>query len=83
MWQEPGSNNEIKVFCEKIADDFSVMERLQLREDQSIQFMPFLPMRIKMELSSSVTWNFQKYLIDEEGKLVDVNPTNTTTILKL
>ena len=22
--------------------------------------------------SSSVTWNFQKYLIDEEGKLVDV-----------
>jgi len=22
--------------------------------------------------SSSVTWNFQKYLIDEEGQLVDV-----------
>jgi len=74
MWQEPGSNNEIKVFCEKnYGVSFPVMEKTTVKGRSKHPVYAFLTDANKNGVkSSSVTWNFQKYLIDEEGKLVDV-----------
>lgn len=74
MWQEPGSNNEIKTFCEKnYGVSFPVMGKITVKGRSKHPVYAFLTDVNKNGVkSSSVTWNFQKYLIDEEGQLVDV-----------
>ena len=74
MWQEPGSNNEIKAFCEKnYGVSFPVMEKITVKGRSKHPVYAFLTDANKNGVkSSSVTWNFQKSLIDEEGQLVDV-----------
>lgn len=72
--QEPGTEQEIKTFCET---HFSVT--FPLTQKVNIKTAPISPIYeflIKKELNgledSEVVWNFQKYLIDEDGKLVAV-----------
>ena len=74
MWQEPGSNNEIKLFCEKnYGVSFPVMEKTTVKGKSIHPVYAFLTDVNKNGVkSSSVSWNFQKYLIDEKGQLVDV-----------
>ena len=74
LWQEPGSNNEIKTFCKKnYGVSFPVMEKITVKGRSKHPVYAFLTDANKNGVkSSSVTWNFQKYLIDEEGQLVDV-----------
>ena len=79
LWQEPGSNNEIKAFCEKnYGVSFPVMEKITVKGRSMHPVYAFLTDANKNGVkSSSVIWNFQKYLIDEEGQLVDVASPRT------
>ncbi len=74
LWQEPGTNKDIKVFCKKnYGVSFPVMEKTTVKGNSKHPVYDFLTDANKNGVKSSrVTWNFQKYLIDEEGKLVDV-----------
>lgn len=72
--QEPGSNKEISAFCTKnYGVTFPMMEKISVKGDDMAAIYQFLT---KKELNglqdSQVEWNFQKYLIDENGKLVQV-----------
>ena len=72
--QEPGSNSEIKEFCTKnYGVSFQMMEKISVKGDDMNDVYKWLT---KKELNgkedSSVKWNFQKYMIDEKGNLVDV-----------
>ncbi len=74
MWQEPGTNEEIKVFCEKnYGVSFPMMSKISVKGKNQHPLYAFLTQKDKNGVKdSSVSWNFQKYLIDENGVLIDV-----------
>ena len=70
--QEPGTNDEIKFFCDsKYTISFELMSKINVTGKN---IHPIYERLTKKELNgkynSTVRWNFQKYLIDEEGRLV-------------
>jgi glutathione peroxidase len=79
--QEPGNSEQIKSFCQKnYGVSFLVMEKIKIKGDSIHPIYQWLTQKEKNGVkSSTVMWNFQKYLIDENGYLVDyfnstVNP---------
>ena len=76
--QEPGSNTEIKEFCTKnYGVSFQMMEKIDVKGDDMNAVYKWLTSKeLNGKMDSSVKWNFQKYLIDEKGNLVDVLYSN-------
>ncbi|MDR1963672.1 MAG: glutathione peroxidase [Planctomycetaceae bacterium] len=74
--QEPGSNAEIKEFCtSKYAVTFPVMSKISVKGDDMHPLYHWLTEKKLNNLKDApVEWNFQKFLIDEHGHLVDVIP---------
>jgi glutathione peroxidase len=74
MSQEPGSNGEIKEFCStKYNVTFPMMEKISVKGKDIHPLYAWLTSKDQNGvMDSEVKWNFQKYLIDENGKLVDV-----------
>tara|TARA_B100001758_G_C18263068_1_gene532142 strand:+ start:102 stop:680 length:579 start_codon:yes stop_codon:yes gene_type:complete len=74
MGQEPGSNEEIVAFCQKnYGVTFPMMSKVKVRGKEMSEIYSFLTMKAKNGFSDNkVQWNFQKYLLDEKGFLVDV-----------
>jgi len=72
--QEPLSNSEIREFCTlNYGVTFQMMEKISVKGDDMHPLYKWLTSKEKNGvLDSEVKWNFQKYLIDENGKLVDV-----------
>lgn len=73
MNQEPGSNSEIQAFCtQNYGVTFKMMDKVSTKGKGQSPIYQWLTQKEKNGVKDSkVTWNFQKYLIDEEGKLVD------------
>lgn len=71
--QEPGTNEEIAAFCEKnYGVTFQMMEKISVKGDDIHPLYKWLTNRDENGvLSTSVKWNFQKFMIDENGQLVD------------
>lgn len=74
MQQEPGTNKEIAEFCEKnYGVTFRMMSKISVKGDDMAPLYQWLTSKSKNGvIDSEVKWNFQKYLIDESGHLVDV-----------
>ena len=77
--QEPGTNEEIAEFCElNYGVTFPMMSKISVKGDDMHPVYQFLTQKSKNGLQDSeVEWNFQKYLIDENGYLVQVIPPKT------
>ncbi|MGV8946692.1 MAG: glutathione peroxidase [Lutibacter sp.] len=80
--QEPGSATQIKSFCEKnYGVDFLITEKIDVKGEDQHPLYAWLTQKEKNGLmDSSVKWNFQKYLVDENGKLIDVFYSITTPL---
>ena len=74
MNQEPGSAADIRKFCtENYGVSFPMMEKISVKGNDMHPLYKWLTSKDKNGvMDSEVKWNFQKYLIDENGKLVDV-----------
>jgi glutathione peroxidase len=74
MNQEPGSASDIRKFCtENYGVSFPMMEKISVKGGDMAPLYKWLTSKAKNGvMDSEVKWNFQKYLIDENGKLVDV-----------
>jgi glutathione peroxidase len=72
MDQEPGTNAEIKAFCTTKYDvTFPIMAKISVKGNDMDPLYQWLTKKsLNGVLDSEVAWNFQKYLIDENGKLV-------------
>ena len=72
--QEPGSASEIRAFCtENYGVTFPMMEKISVKGNDMHPLYQWLTEKSKNGvMDSEVKWNFQKYLIDENGRLVDV-----------
>jgi glutathione peroxidase len=72
--QEPGNADEIQQFCKlNYGVDFLLSEKLDVKGDQQHPIYKWLTSKEENGVkSSTVKWNFQKYLLDEEGRLLNV-----------
>ena len=72
--QEPGTADQIREFCNKNYHiSFPLMEKISVKgKDMSALYKWLTSKNENGVMDSEVKWNFQKYLIDENGKLVDV-----------
>ena len=72
--QEPGSNEQIAKFCEmNYGVTFPMMTKVSVKGNDMNEVYQFLTQKSKNGLQDSeVEWNFQKYLINEQGQLVKV-----------
>ena len=72
--QEPGTSTEIRKFCtDNYGVKFPLMAKISVKGDDMAPIYKWLTSKEKNGvMDSEVKWNFQKYLIDENGKLVDV-----------
>ena len=71
--QEPGTAEEIKSFCKvNYGVTFLLTEKVDVKGDHQHPLYKWLTDKdLNGKTSSSVKWNFQKYLVDETGHLVD------------
>jgi len=74
MNQEPGTALEIRQFCtENYSVSFTLMEKISVKgKDIHPLYKWLTDKELNGVMDSDVKWNFQKYLIDENGKLIDV-----------
>lgn len=72
--QEPGDEQQIVAFCEhNFGVTFLLTEKLLVKGKDQHPLYQWLTQKTKNgKMSSSVKWNFQKYLIDDHGHLIDV-----------
>lgn len=72
--QEPGTEQEIQSFCRmNYGVDFPMTEKIDVKGEKQHPIYQWLTQKEKnAKMNSSVKWNFQKYLVDEEGRLIDV-----------
>jgi glutathione peroxidase len=74
MGQEPGSNAEIKKFCSsKYGVTFSMFSKISVKGSDIHPLYKYLTSKSENGyMNAPVKWNFQKFVINKEGKLVDV-----------
>ncbi len=77
--QEPGSNEEIRTFCtRRFGVTFPIAAKIDIKTHPVYQWLTK-----KSEngvLDSQVTWNFQKYLLDEQGHIVKYLPSSVSPL---
>jgi len=71
MAQDPGSNQEIAAFCQKnYGVSFPMMEKIVVKGEAQNELYQFLTHKDKNGYGDfEVEWNFQKFLINENGEL--------------
>lgn len=72
--QEPGSAEQIRNFCTvNYGVTFPMMEKISVKgKDMHPLYKWLTSKELNGVMDSEVTWNFQKFLVDGNGKLVDV-----------
>jgi len=71
--KEPGSNKEIKDFVKEHNVTFPVMAKTSVTGKNENPLYDWLTKKdLNGVMDTKVAWNYQKYMIDENGKLVGV-----------
>ncbi len=75
--QEPGSNKEIREFCSlRYGVTFPLAAKIDINTHPIYQWLTQKALNGQMD--STVNWNFQKYLLNENGQLVHSLPSATS-----
>ena len=71
LWQEPGTNEEIATFCQRnYGVTFPMMSKISVKGKDQHPLYQFLTKKaLNGLMDSEVSWNFQKYLINEQGQI--------------
>jgi len=71
--QEPGNVEQIQSFCQvNYGVEFLMTEKIDVKGTNQHPLYAWLTKKeLNGNKSSSVKWNFQKYLVDEQGRLID------------
>lgn len=79
MNQEPGTNDEIAEFCERnYGVSFPMSEKISVKGKDMAPIYQWLTKKEYNHVKNSkVTWNFNKYLIDENGQLLEAFGSRT------
>lgn len=71
--QEPGTNTEIGAFCQKnYGVTFPMAAKVSVKGDDTAPIFKYLTeQELNGVKNTSILWNFTKFLVDENGKLID------------
>lgn len=71
--QEPGTDEEIKTFCTLTYNvSFPMMSKIDVVGESKAPLYAWLTEKSQNgKLDAEVQWNFQKFMVDENGNLVD------------
>ncbi|MCR8560835.1 glutathione peroxidase [Mucilaginibacter sp. BJC16-A38] len=79
--QDPGSNSEIKTFCEKrFGVTFPLSEKVSVKGDDIDPLFKYLTEAPNPDFTGEIKWNFEKFLIDENGNLIHRFRSATTPL---
>ncbi len=78
--QEPGSNAEIKDFCQKnYGVSFTMAEKVSVKGEDIHPLFKWLTSKSDNGvMDAEIKWNFTKFLLDEKGKLLAVYPSKVS-----
>lgn len=77
--QEPGSNPEIKQFaCTRFKADFTIFDKVDVNGPSTTPVYQFLKATSGGFLGDLIKWNFEKFLVDKNGKVVQRFPPTTS-----
>ena len=78
--QEPGDAEQIKNFCtENFGVSFIITEKITAKGSDLHPIYAWLTdKKLNGKINSTVKWNFQKYLLNKEGKLIDYFNSSTS-----
>ena len=78
--QEPGSNTEIKSFCQKnYGVSFPIAAKISVKGDDTAPIYKWLTSKEENGvLDATIKWNFNKFLLDENGKMITYFPSKVT-----
>jgi glutathione peroxidase len=69
--QEPGTNAEIKTFCStKYNVTFPMFSKVSVKGDDTTALYQFLTRRANPAVAGEIKWNFTKFLVDRNGRVV-------------
>jgi glutathione peroxidase len=71
LWQEPGTNKEIREFCtSKFHVTFPMFEKIDVKgKDQTPLYAYLTNQETKPTGKGNISWNFEKFLIGRDGKV--------------
>ena len=71
--QEPGTNTEIKEFCQtKYKVGFDLFSKVSVKGDDTCELYKYLTTRSQdTRQRGDIEWNFAKFLVDREGNLIN------------
>lgn len=80
--QEPGTNTEIKAFCEKnYGVSFPMAAKVSVKGDDMAPIYQWLTQKSQNGvLDAEIKWNFNKFLIDENGKMIAYFPSKVSPV---
>ena len=72
LGQEPGSNEEIKQFCsENYNVSFPIFAKISVSGDSQSPLYKYLTENAPSEFSGGIRWNFDKFVVNRSGKIVE------------
>lgn len=82
--QEPGTNNEIQSFCKKnYGVTFPIAAKVSVKGDDIHPLFKWLTNKSENDVMDvTILWNFNKFLIDENGKLIQYFNSNIVPMSK-
>ena len=90
MNQEPGSNKEIEEFCKiNYGISFPIFSKIEVKGSNKHPLFEFLTSKnTNPKFGGSISWNFNKFLISPNGKIVNrfgsmTSPLNKKVILSI
>src|ERR1041385_4692187 len=69
--QEPGTNDQIATFCKtNYGITFLMMQKVSVKGDDIAPLFRWLTTENNPDFTGDIKWNFEKFLLDENGKLI-------------
>ena len=69
--QEPGTNEEIQQFCKLKYDvTFPMYAKVSVKGEDATPLYKWLTINANPAVAGDIKWNFTKFLVDREGKVV-------------
>lgn len=69
--QEPGTNQEIKTFCtRKYSVTFPMYSKISVKGADQAPLYTYLTKETGKGIAGDIKWNFTKFLVDREGKVI-------------
>ena len=82
LWQEPGKNDEIKLFCQRnYGVTFQMFEKIHVKGKKIHPIYDWLSSKDQNGWNEQTPkWNFYKYVINKEGKLINFFPSSISPL---